>query len=220
MTTGSIVVYIMVAILVAGAYWITSLNSRKHANLLLMVAAASVVLAQIKGVQMLSLLGIVAVLGIMVASRFSREKSIKKWLAAHGFTPIQFDHAPALFAHLTNDRSVVYANYQGKIANEPCILSKHYYTYRSGNTTSLVVHCTYYFTEKTNADQLEKQFLTQKAHTPKVRWFKSQFGYFSLNDCKIFKPAMGGVAVCWRFPITIAGYQERYNWIKQALSGV
>lgn len=212
-------IYIVLALLVACFYWITNLNSRKRANLLLVVALVSVGLAQIKGLQMFSLLGILGVLGIMVASRFSRDKDIKKWLSANEFTPVQLDNTPALFAHLPNDRSIVYATYQGTVAHEPCFYAERYYTYRSGNTTSLVVHCTYYFTGKTSADVLEKRFVAKQENTPKPHWFKSQFGYFSLKDCAIFRPAMGGIAVCWRLPTTIAGYQERYEWIEEALAG-
>jgi hypothetical protein len=216
---GDAVFYIMLVILVGVFYWITRINSRRHANMLLLVAALSVVVSQIKGLQMFSLLGILGVLGIMVASRFSRDKDIGQWLADRGFTIIPFTDAAELFAHLPNDRSASYTTYQGKVSNQPCIFSVRYHSYRSGNTTSLVVHCTYCFPEKTGAETLVQRFLNKKENTPKAPWYKSQLGYFNLNQCEIFKPTMGGIAVCWRLPTTIAGYQERYDWVEEALAG-
>lgn len=79
------------------------------------------------------------------------------------------------------------------------------------------LHCAYYFDMNADADLLEKIFLQKKELTPETSWLKSQGGYFDLKNCLIHRPPMGGVAVVWRFPHTIKGYDERYEWIKDAL---
>jgi hypothetical protein len=209
--------YIVGIVLIGGAFGITWMNSRKHAYILLAVVAVSIVLAQIKGLQMLSLLGIVGVLGIMAASRFAREKTIQQWLAQHRFAAVRFDDAPSLFPHVSNDGSATYANYLVAMADMRCIFSTCNHTYQTGNTNGLAVHCAFYFDENTNVSALEKQFLHKKANTPVANWRKSQLGYFNLRDAEVFKPDMGGIAVGWRLPATIKGYEERYRWIKQTV---
>jgi hypothetical protein len=214
---GDMVFAVMGTILLGGFFWLTWINSRRHAYILLAIAAASIVVAQIKGVQLLSLLGILGMLGVMVASRFAREKSILQWLAHHGFAPAQFNKGPALFPNLSTQGSVSYAHYKVRIAGMPCLFTERRQSYRSGNTSSLVVHCAYYFSENANTDALEATFLKHKSNTPKANWRKSQLGYFNLSDYEVFKPAMGGIVVSWRLPATIKGFSERYEWVKQAL---
>lgn len=209
--------YIVGTIFIAGAYWITYMNSPKYANVLLGVAIFSLIIAQIKPIQMFSLLGIVGVLVVMVMSRFEREKAISQWYEEHHFTLTKFTNAPVLFRYHSSNGTTIYTNFLTKIEDVPCLFSEQYHSYRSGNTSSVVVHCSYYFNGKIDINELERRFIQQKNDTPKSGFFRSQGNYFNLKNCDIFKPEMGGIVVSWRLQTTVNGYNERYEWIKDAL---
>ena len=210
--------YIAGLVFVALAYWITYRNSPKYANILLGIVVLSIIIAQIKPIQMLSVLGFFGVLAVMVMSRFAREKEISGWFREHHFRPTQFLNASNLFSHNPNTGSIIYHNYLTNINGINCLYSEQYNSYNSGNNPSLVVHCSYYFNGKLSVDELERKFIVQKEKTEKTGFIESQLGYFDLKDCTIFRPNIGGVAVSWRFPTTIEGYNTRYEWIKEALA--
>lgn len=210
--------YISGFVFIALAYWITYRNSPKYANILLGIVVLSIIIAQIKPIQMLSVLGFFGVLAVMVMSRFARDKEISGWFRERGFVPTQFQNADALFQNNPVNGSIIYTNYKANINGFDCLFSEQFNSYRTANTTSVVVHCSYYFDEKSDLDDLEMKFLTQKEKTAKANLIDSQFGYFELKNCQIFRPKIGGLAVSWRFPTTIEGYNTRYEWIKEALA--
>lgn len=211
-------IYILELLLVAGAFWITYQNSPQYAYILLGIVVVSHVVAQFKPIQLYSLLGIVGVLVVMVMSRSVREKAIGQWLSDHQFSYTKFSAASQLFNQADLSGSTTYASYLSRIGETPLLLSLRYHSQQSGNTRAITVHCAYYFKGKLDINELEQRFLKQKENTPKTNLLKSQLGYFDLKSCEIYKPAMGGIAVIWRFPPTIEGYTERYEWIKDALT--
>ena len=210
------IAYLLSIIFIAGAYRLTYLNSPKFANMLLAIVLLSWIIAQFKQLQLWSLLGIVGCLVVFVMSRFEREKAISKWYLDHHFTKTNFTKAPALFPYAAQHGTVIYSNFLTTIEGLPCLFSEQYHSYRTGPTASVVVRCSYYFNGARDVNDLEKRFLRQKSKS-KTTDFERLFNYFSLQNCDIIKPEMGGIVVSWRLQTTVAGYTEKYEWVKQAL---
>ncbi len=211
------VAYILSLVFLAGAYRLTYLNSPKYAHILLAIVILSWVIAQFKQIQLWALLGIVGCLVVMVMSRFEREKDLNEWYLDHNFIKTNFTKAPALFPYHSNNGTIVYSNFLTTIEGFPCLFSEQFHSYRIGSTASVVVRCSYYFNGKADLNDLEKRFVQHKRITSKSAFFERPFQYFSLEDCDIFKPEMGGIVVSWRLQTTVAGYAEKYEWIRQAL---
>lgn len=218
MKINDLILLILCIILIGGAFWMTYRNSPKHGYILLGIVALSFVIGQIKGLQMYSLLGILGVLGIMVMSRNVREKNIQNWLIEKGFIYQKNENGTAKF----NDNSLNGNNrfycYKNKIIvnNQEVTFdfTIRMNTAQVGGKSQMVIHCSFYFPENINVNLIEQKLLKAKESTPKSNFFNSQFGYFDMKDCEIFRPKTGGIAIAWRTPDTVEGYNERYEWIK------
>jgi hypothetical protein len=222
MKTNDILLPVLSVILIGGAFWMTYRNSPKHGYMVLGVVALSFVVGQIKDIQMFSLLGIVGVLVLMVMSRNVREKAIQNWLQENHFVFAKNENGANKFANNSAIGSNRYYCYKNEILlhnqRVPFDFVIRMNTTRINNTSSLVIHSSFYFQENMDVAAVEQKLLKAKENTPKSHFAHSHFGYFDLKDCEIFRPAQGGVAVCWRTPDTVEGYNERYEWVKNALN--
>ena len=210
---------ILFSILGALFFWITYKNSPAYGWILLGIVAASIGVSFIKPIQMFSLLGVVGVLVVMAMSRGAREKSIQQWLAAQGFKPADLPGIRSLFnvPPIGSSKYYAYSNMlQTGSVQQPYFLAISYHSQRTNNTTSIVLHCAFYFNVQ-DVSILQQKFIAAKESTPATGVFKSQLGYFNLKACDIFLPPNGGIAVRWRFPDTIEGYSDRLAWIKKAV---
>lgn len=212
------IAYILGILFIAGACWITYLNSPKYAYFILIIAIFSLIIAQIKSIQLFSLLGIVAGFVIMVKSQTIRKREVETWFSSNGFQSIEVSNAADLFSYNTTLGTNIYTAYQAKVNEIPFVFGIKYHSHRSGNISIIEFYCSYYFYQNIDLDTLELQYKRLKEQTPHTNLFKSQFGYFDLKDCEIFRLKNGAVVVSWRVPDSVAGYEERYEWIKKALN--
>lgn len=216
-------VYILPLLLLTGFFYIVYRNSPKHAWLMLGVIAASLLVCIIKPSRIFFPIGLfgglIAFFIVIIKSRNVRERSVQKWFADQGFKRKDFPFLKELFDNYAIGTNEFYS-YTNELLFEqkkiPYILAVNYRSHRSNNSTSITFHCTYFFNEQVDVDLLEQKFKAAKNATPSTNLFKSQLGYFNKKSCEIFRPAMGGVAVRWRVPHSVEGYNDRYEWIKSA----
>lgn len=208
--------YIMGLFFIGGAYWMTYINSPKYAYFLVGIVLFSFIIAQIKPIQMFSLLGIVACFVVMVKSQSARKKDNEAWFVSKDLRRIEVANTSTLFNHEVWGTNV-YSAYQGKMGEVPFVLGIKYHSHRNNNMTSIEFFCSYYFYQNIDINTLEKKLIELKEQTPHTNFFKSQFRYFDMKSCEIFRPKMGGIVITWRVPDTVAGYNERYEWVKKAL---
>jgi hypothetical protein len=222
MKPNDLLLLVLAAILIGGAFWMTYRNSPKHAYILLGVVALSFIIGQIKSIQMFSLLGIVGVLVLMVMSRGVREKAVQTWLQENHFVFVKNENGPEKFQDSSLNGSSRFFCYNNKVTADnqaiPFVYTIRFNTAQVANRSSVTVHCSYYFREGIDVNALEKQLLKAKENTAKSHLVDSHFGYFDMKDCEIFRTTQGGVCIGWRTPDTPEGYNERYEWIKQALN--
>ncbi len=206
----------MVFVLTAMLYGITYMNSHKYANIILATVVLSLIIGKIEAIQMFSLLGIVVVIVVMIKSASVRKKDIETWFAEKGFRQIEVPYTASLFNHQLFGTNI-YSIYQAEMEKIPFQLAIQYNSNRSNNTPSIVFYCSFYFQNGIDLDKFEQKIKQLKDQTPNTNWLKSQFGFFNLKACEIFRPPIGGVVICWRVPDTVSGYNERYEWVKNAI---
>lgn len=152
-----------------------------------MIIAFSLIIAQIKPIQLFSLLGIVAGFVIIFKSQTIRKRDVETWFSLNGFQRIEVSNATDLFSYNTTLGTNIYTAYQAKINNIPFVFGIKYHSHRSGNISSIEFYCSYYFYQNLDLNAVEQQFKGLKEQTPHTNLFKSQFRYFDLKDCEIFQ---------------------------------
>ncbi|MBD2703495.1 hypothetical protein IC229_22815 [Spirosoma sp. BT702] len=216
--------YLPALLLIGGFYYMTYRNSPQHATLLLVVVAVCTGISYITPREKFTLvglaLGIIGTFVVIIQSRNVREKSLQKWFVEKEFHYIKFGPVEALF---TRPRigTINYYPYKGEIVTDqqeiPCIIALRYSYSTSGKTPSIIADISYYFTEPTDLNLIERKFLNARENTPHTNLWKSHLRFFDLKDCEIFRPAQGGIVVSWRVPDSVEGYTDRYEWIINAL---
>ncbi|GAB3699493.1 hypothetical protein GCM10027592_25620 [Spirosoma flavus] len=224
MQLSSVLPYLPGLLLIGGFTYLTYQNSPKHAMWLLGIVVGSILIGYLtpreKTILIGAAIGIVGVFVVMVQSRNVRERSLSDWFAEKEFRWTEFSAVKSLFNTATAGR-ISYSTYTGNlIINQQkisCLMATRYSTTTVNNSVSIILDFSYYFSDPESIDLFEQKFITAKENTPHTNLWKSQLRFFDLKDCEIFRPSIGGLVVSWRTPATLDGYNDRYNWIINAL---
>ena len=211
-------------VLLAGFFYIIYRNSPKHAYLLLAIVAASILTGNLPPARIffpVSLaMGVVGLFAMAILSRNVRLLTIQNWFSANGFTTVDFPLAKSFFSDYAVGTSDCWC-YKNVLESDgeriPFYLAVHCHTHRSNNSTSIVFHCAFYFSDGLDIAVLEQKCKMAKERTRRTNLLKSQFGYFNIKACDIFRAANDDLVVRWRVPHTQQGYSDRFKWIQQAL---